>query len=126
MKTDSIRLCIQSQYGNEDYEEARNELKRITKLAEIAEQMAVAIREWNRAKREREEWRPVPGMVPPDKYLNNAKKANILLTQALEEYEAFQHSVQADASPVVLCEHENTKGACWSPTCKFYYNGKRR
>ena len=95
-------------------------------LPEVAEQMAEAIREWNRAKREREEWKHVPGMVPPDKYLNNAKKANILLTQALEEYEAFQHSVQADASPVVLCEHENTKGACWSPTCKFYYNGKRR
>lgn len=57
----------------------------------VAEKMAEAIREWNRAKREREEWKPVPGMVPPDKYLNNAKKANVLLTQALEEYEAFQH-----------------------------------
>lgn len=90
MKTDSIRLCIQPQYGNEDYEEARNELKRITELAEIAEQMALAIREWNRAKREREEWVPVAGMVPPSKYLDNARIANVLLAKAIEDYEAFQ------------------------------------
>ncbi len=68
-------------------------------LAEVAEKMAEVIREWNRAKREREEWRPVPGMVPPDKYLNNAKKANVLLTQALEEYEAFQQGFAADICP---------------------------
>lgn len=63
-------------------------------LAEVAEQMAEAIREWNRAKREREEWKPIPGMVPPAKYLDNARNANILLTKALKEYEAFQQSVQ--------------------------------
>lgn len=68
-------------------------------LPEIAEQMAEAIREWNRAKREREEWKPVPGMVPPAKYLDNARNANILLAKALEEYEAFQQSVQADECP---------------------------
>lgn len=58
-------------------------------FVEIVEQMAEAIREWNRAKREREEWKPVPGMVPPEKYLNNARKANVLLASALEDYETF-------------------------------------
>lgn len=73
-------------------------------LLEVSEQMAEAIREWNRAKHEREEWRPVPGMVPPDKYLNNAKKANVLLTKALEEYEAFQKSFAAER-PACKCKN---------------------
>lgn len=84
-------------------------------LVEVAEQMAEAIREWNRAKREREEWRPVPGMVPPDKYLNNAKKANVLLTQALEEYEAFQQSFAVDgfdSEPKCMCPADGLWAGC--------------
>jgi hypothetical protein len=76
-------------------------------LLEVSEQMAEAIREWNRAKREREEWKPIPGMVPPAKYLDNARKANVLLTKALEEYEAFQQSFAAD-------------GACTCAKVRFY------
>jgi hypothetical protein len=60
----------------------------------VAENMAEAIREWNRAKLERESWKPVVGQVPPVGILGSAKKANVMLTQALEEYEAFQHSMQ--------------------------------
>lgn len=82
----------------------------------VAEQMAEAIREWKRAKREREEWKPVPGMVPPDKYLNNAKKANVLLTQALEGYDVFQQSVQSDGLKWCDSCQQNTNddylGAC--------------
>lgn len=62
-------------------------------LQDVAHKMAEAIMEWNRARREREEWKPVPGMVPPAKYLDNARRANVLLANALEEYEAFQQSV---------------------------------
>lgn len=67
-------------------------------LQDVAQKMAEAIMEWNRAKREREEWKPVPGMVPPAKYLDNARKANVLLAHALEEYEAFQQSTHPTGS----------------------------
>lgn len=68
-------------------------------LSEIAEQMADAINEWNLAKHERQEWKPVLGETPPAKYLDNARKANVLLAKALEDYELFQHGVQADGLP---------------------------
>ncbi len=64
------------------------------KLHEVAENMAEAIREWNRAKLERESWKPVVGQVPPVGILGSAKKANAMLSKALEEYEAFQQSVR--------------------------------
>lgn len=60
-------------------------------LQECANNMAEAIREWNRAKMERESWKPVPGQVPPVGILGSAKKANAMLAKALDEYEAFQH-----------------------------------
>jgi hypothetical protein len=63
-------------------------------IYEIAENMAAAIREWNRAKQERESWKPVPGQVPPIGILGSAKKANAMLTRALEEYEQFKSSEQ--------------------------------
>lgn len=62
-------------------------------IQEVAENMAEAIREWNRAKMERESWKPVVGQVPPVGILGSAKKANAMLSKALEEYEAFQQSV---------------------------------
>jgi hypothetical protein len=67
-------------------------------LLEITEQMAEAIREWNRAKSEREEWQPVPGVVPPGKYLDNARQANVMLAKALEEYDDFQQLSSYDES----------------------------
>ena len=62
-------------------------------LQDVAQKMAEAIMEWNRAKREREGWKPVVGQTPPMHLLGNAKHANTLLASALEEYEAFQQSV---------------------------------
>ena len=59
-------------------------------LEEIAESMAAAIREWNKAKAERESWKPVVGQMPPAHLLGNAKKANIMLSEALENYETFK------------------------------------
>ena len=59
------------------------------RMKEIAERMANAIREWNRAKQEREQWRPVIGQVPPVGILGSAKKANQMLTDALNEYDAL-------------------------------------
>lgn len=60
----------------------------------VAENMAEAIREWNRAKVERESWKPVAGQMPPVGILGNAKKANIMLAEALKDYEAFKDSIQ--------------------------------
>lgn len=71
-------------------------------LQEVAEKMADAIREWNRAKLERESWKPVVGQMPPASLLGNAKKANAMLSKALEEYEAFQQSFAVDA-PMWRC-----------------------
>lgn len=65
-------------------------------LEESAEKMAEAIREWNRAKQERESWVPVVGQVPPVGILGSAKKANALLAESLSEYEAFQQGFAAD------------------------------
>lgn len=65
-----------------------------TALQKIAKQMAEAIREWNRAKRERESWEPVPGQMPPVDLLGNARKANAMLTAALEEYEIYERRIQ--------------------------------
>lgn len=62
-------------------------------IQDVALNMAEAIREWNRAKLERESWKPVVGQVPPVGILGSAKKANVMLAKALEEYEAFQQSV---------------------------------
>lgn len=62
-------------------------------IQDVALNMAEAIREWNRAKMERESWKPVVGQVPPVGILGSAKKANVMLSKALEEYEAFQQSV---------------------------------
>ena len=62
-------------------------------LQNIAQAMAEAIQEWNRAKKERESWKPVVGQVPPASILGNAKKANAMLSKALEDYEAFQQCV---------------------------------
>lgn len=62
-------------------------------IISVSTKMAEAIREWNRAKQERESWVPVVGQVPPVGILGNAKKANAMLIEALNEYEAFQHSV---------------------------------
>lgn len=64
-----------------------------TSLQNIAQQMAEAIMEWNRAKKERESWKPVVGQIPPASILGNAKKANVMLSKALEDYEAFQQCV---------------------------------
>jgi formate dehydrogenase maturation protein FdhE len=59
------------------------------KLRILINHMAEAIREWNRAKSEREQWRPVVGQMPPSSLLDNAKKANEMLTKALEDYETI-------------------------------------
>jgi len=61
-------------------------------LQEVAEEMAEAIREWNRAKAERESWKPVVGHMPPVDMLGSAKKANAMLSKALEDYERFQRA----------------------------------
>ena len=77
-------------------------------IYEIAEQMAEAIREWNRAKQERESWKPVPGQTPPVGILGSAKTANAMLTQALEEYESFrQHENLTGGAGELLKQHES-------------------
>jgi hypothetical protein len=83
-------------------------------LSEIAFQMAEAIREWNRAKREREEWKPVVGQVPPIGILGSAKKANAMLSKALEDYEAFQQITPADSeyAPRCLCPADGIYPGC--------------
>lgn len=60
-----------------------------TDIYQVAEKMAAAIREWNQAKQERENWKHVVGQIPPVGILGSAKKANAMLTEALEEYESF-------------------------------------
>jgi len=72
----------------------------------ISENMAEAIREWNRAKTERESWKPVVGQIPPVGILGSAKKANAMLFRALEDYEAFQ----CDTKPMVCTCHKNFEG----------------
>lgn len=44
------------------------------------------------AKKQREEWKPVYGQVPPIEYMENAKKANAMLTAALAEYKELEKS----------------------------------
>jgi hypothetical protein len=81
----------------------RGSMSAKTSLLEVAENMAEAIREWNRAKMERESWKPVVGQVPPVGILGNAKKANAMLSKALEDYETFQHRLQQDG--LLPCGH---------------------
>ena len=58
----------------------------MSEIEDIANIMAEAIEEWERAKKERESWKPVIGQVPPVGILGSAKKANAMLTSALALY----------------------------------------
>lgn len=61
--------------------------EKLAEVLSVAETMANAIRVWSQAKKDRESWKPVPGQIPPEKYLRDAKQANLLLENALQEYE---------------------------------------
>lgn len=56
---------------------------------DIVEEIIAAIAEWERAKEERYNWKPIPGQAPPPHLIDNAREANKLLTQAMRTYTAL-------------------------------------
>jgi len=70
--------------------QARTELAQLRARLGVAERMAEAVRVWNNAKHDRENWKPVIGAIPPKKYMDDAKRANVLLSDVLAEWDALK------------------------------------